>query len=132
MPEPTRAISIIQPWAWLIVNGYKTIENRTWLTKYRGPVYIHASQKWSIDEYFKAWSLLLSIKPRSIRLPLMSDLARGALIGVATITDCVTEHDSPWFSGPYGFVLADARVIEPIPMKGRLGIWRIENEEKES
>lgn len=37
-----KAISIHQPWAWLIVEGYKDIENRTWLTAYRGPVLIHA------------------------------------------------------------------------------------------
>ncbi|WP_245839042.1 ASCH domain-containing protein [Yersinia kristensenii] len=38
-----KALSIRQPWAWLIVNGYKDIENRTWNTKCRGPVLIHAS-----------------------------------------------------------------------------------------
>ena len=36
-----KAISIRQPWAWLIVQGYKDIKNRTWAAKYRGPILIH-------------------------------------------------------------------------------------------
>jgi len=39
------ALSIWQPWAWLIANGYKDIENRTWWTKFRGPFLIHASKR---------------------------------------------------------------------------------------
>ena len=30
-----KAISIRQPWAWLVVNGHKDVENRTWRTKHR-------------------------------------------------------------------------------------------------
>ena len=40
-----KALSIRQPWAWLIVNGYKDIENRTWSTDFRGRVYVHAGRK---------------------------------------------------------------------------------------
>lgn len=40
-----KALSIRQPWAWLIVAGYKDIENRSWPTNFRGRVYIHASRK---------------------------------------------------------------------------------------
>ena len=36
-----KAISIRQPWAWLIVHGYQDVENRTWSTKHRGPILIH-------------------------------------------------------------------------------------------
>lgn len=32
-----KAISILQPWAWLIVNRYKPVENRGWYTFFRGP-----------------------------------------------------------------------------------------------
>ncbi len=39
-----KAISIRQPWAWLIVNGYKDVENRIWVANLRGPVLIHAGQ----------------------------------------------------------------------------------------
>jgi len=39
-----KAISLLQPWATLVVTGVKTIETRSWGTKYRGPILIHASQ----------------------------------------------------------------------------------------
>ena len=42
MDYPRKALSIQQPWAWLIVNDHKDIENRDWRTHYRGPVLIHA------------------------------------------------------------------------------------------
>lgn len=41
-----KALSIKQPWASLIAHGIKDIENRTWATKYRGKVLIHASGTW--------------------------------------------------------------------------------------
>ena len=40
-----KALSIKQPWASLIAKGIKDVENRTWKTKFRGKVYIHASSK---------------------------------------------------------------------------------------
>ena len=40
-----RVIVIRQPWAWLIVNGFKDIENRSWRTRYRGPLLIQASAR---------------------------------------------------------------------------------------
>jgi hypothetical protein len=46
-----KALSIRQPWAWLIVNGYKDIENRSWATKFRGPVLIHAAKGMTGAEY---------------------------------------------------------------------------------
>jgi len=36
-------LSVRQPWAWLIVNGHKDVENRTWSTQHRGDILIHAS-----------------------------------------------------------------------------------------
>jgi len=36
------ALSIRQPWAWFVVNGYKPFENLSWWTRYRGPTLIHA------------------------------------------------------------------------------------------
>ena len=37
-----KALSIRQPWAWLVVHGYKDVENRSWSTGFRGRVLIHA------------------------------------------------------------------------------------------
>ena len=41
-----KALSIRQPWAWLIVAGYKDVENRTWATDFRGRIYVHAGQRY--------------------------------------------------------------------------------------
>ncbi len=49
--NPKIALSVRQPWAWLIAQGYKDIENRNWWTKFRGRFLIHASMAMSYDEY---------------------------------------------------------------------------------
>jgi len=46
-----KALSLYQPWAWLVVNGYKKIENRKWHTRYRGSVLIHASKRFDWEEW---------------------------------------------------------------------------------
>ena len=114
-----KAISIQQPWAWLIVNGYKDLENRTWATKYRGRVLIHAPK--TVDKTgFQAqreW-----VQASGIQIP--DDLPTGAIVGEATITGTVTASHSPWFEGPVAIELADAvAYAEPIPARGQLGVY---------
>lgn len=124
-----KAISIRQPWAWLIVNGHKDIENRSWHTKYRGQVLVHASQGVKSSEYAAAQTLARSL---GIGLPPLNDLDTGGIVGVTTITDCVEQSDSPWFFGDKGFVLADSRTLPFVQMKGRLSFFEtgIEPEER--
>jgi hypothetical protein len=40
-----KAVSIKQPWEYLVVTGAKLIENRTWRTSWRGPLLIHAAKE---------------------------------------------------------------------------------------
>ncbi|MGJ3353456.1 ASCH domain-containing protein [Providencia sp. Je.9.19] len=115
-----KAISIRQPWAWLIVNGHKDIENRSWRTKYRGKVLIHASQGVKTIEYVRASTLANRL---GITLPEIDDFDTGGIVGMATITDCVEQSDSPWFFGEKGFVLTDARALDFIQMKGKLSFF---------
>lgn len=115
-----KAISIRQPWAWLIVNGHKDIENRSWNTKYRGPVLIHSGQTMYREDYIHAQEIA---EQQGIKLPLPDDLERGGIVGVATITGCIAESTSPWFFGPKGFMLADAHPLAFNPMKGRLSFF---------
>ncbi|WP_311752939.1 ASCH domain-containing protein [Proteus columbae] len=124
-----KAISIRQPWAWLIVNGYKGIENRSWRTKYRGQVLIHASQGVKKVEYERAKELTDRL---GIVLPDASNLETGGIVGVATITDCVEQSESPWFFGEKGFVLTDARPLEFIQMKGKLSFFETGIDSKEA
>ena len=112
------ALSIRQPWADLIVDGVKDVENRTWATDFRGPILIHAPR--TIDE--EAIPRLLPLLRASSRDDYQP--ATGAIIGFTTITDCVTAHPSRFFRGPYGFVVTGSRrYAEPIPLNGRLGIF---------
>lgn len=117
-----KAISIKQPWAWLIVNGYKDIENRTWDTKYRGMVLIHASKGMSQAEYRIACELAFKANP-DIFMPDYDELACGGIVGYAYITGTTRETTSPWFFGPVGFQLTGAKPLPFMPMKGRLSFF---------
>jgi hypothetical protein len=116
-----QALSIQQPWAWLIVNGYKQVENRDWWTKFRGRVLIHAGKK--VDpafDYEWAEDLLGGIHiPREVFC--------GGIVGAATITDCVTRMPgNPWFFGKHGFVMENAVALDvPVPCKGQLGFFKV-------
>jgi hypothetical protein len=53
-------------------------------------------------------------------------LTRGALIGEVDIVDCVTDSDSPWFTGKYGFVLANPELYSrPKYYRGELGLFEV-------
>ena len=73
-----KAISIRQPWAWLIVHGYKDVENRTWATKYRGPILIHAGK--TLDPGFDELCQVLR-EEFDIHVPLRKELPRGGIVG---------------------------------------------------
>ena len=121
-----KAISIQQPWAWLIVNGYKDIENRSWSTKMRGPVLIHASKKadYSAVQTHRLKDDILAILAQN-KLSI-NDLPHGGLVGSASIVDCVTSHHSEWFEGEHGFVLAYPQLIEFTPCKGKLNFFKVD------
>ena len=119
-----KAISIRQPWAWLIVNGYKDIENRTWDTKYRGMVLIHASKGMTIDQYQAGREICNSLPPQQrVNLPPFAQLERGGIVGYAYITGTTRDSDSPWFFGPVGFNLTGAKPLPFLPLKGRLSFF---------
>lgn len=121
-----KVISIKQPWASLIVYGYKEFEFRNWKTKFRGEVLIHASQKVEQQpmQHFK-------------HLPI--EFPTGAIIGSVIIRDCLPvtpewemnliEKNRLVYGlskgrGGYAFQMAEPKVFEkPILAKGRLGFW---------
>jgi ASCH domain len=111
-----KAISIRQPWAWLIVNGYKDVENRIWEAKLRGWVLIHAGQSKS-DTSPEALAYIKR-KYRVANLP--DKFETGGMVGIAEITDCVRRHRSKWFHGPFGWTLARARRLPFKSCKGQL------------
>lgn len=123
-----KALSIRQPWAWAIIHAGKDIENRAWSTSYRGPVLIHAAKGMTRAQYEHCLHTIhyISVRhpfPPGLTLPAFEALERGGIVGKARIVDCVSSSQSPWFFGPYGFVLAD---VEPLPFRacrGSLGFF---------
>ena len=110
-----KIISIREPWASLIVLGHKDVENRTWMTKYRGPVLVHASQRAddvSVDDIAKRFGVRLR-----------DDLKLGGIVGITEIVDCVRSHSSKWYAaGHYAFVLANPRPLPFVRWRGALSL----------
>ena len=127
-----KALTIHQLWAWAILAGHKTIENRTWSTNYRGPLAIHAGASRASCDESAAFIRQLGIEP-----PPVSELTFGAVIGVCDVVDVISMADkgrligrsplltSPWFEGPFGFVLANVRPLL-LPLRGMPGLFSID------
>ena len=116
-----RGLTLWQPWASYIAEGMKRYETRSWFHAYEGPVAIHAGKRAVSDE----------------TLPdLGYSLPRGAIIAVATIAGVVStealfvddeeRHLGDYSPGRYAWRLQDVVKIEPIPYKGAMGLWRVE------
>ena len=137
-----KALSIRQPWAWLIirpdlaqhergiadlVGEIKDIENRTWHTKFRGRFLVHASQGLTKRQYAEAYQFCLesgALQP-PYPFPEFEQLQRGGIIGSVELVDSVDHSDSPWYMGEKGFVLRDPRPLPFVPLKGRLGFFDV-------
>jgi hypothetical protein len=141
-----KALTICQPYAHLILTGAKRVENRTWPTRYRGRLYVHAgkSREWLDDpgEYETA-----ADRPPNYGIP-MSRMAFGCVVAVANLVDCVrceymtakpfddaTLRKYPWLaehvhaSGPWCWVLESVTPIGPWPYRGAQGLFNIDDDE---
>jgi hypothetical protein len=118
-----KTLSVIMPWAWLIMKRGKDVENRTWKTDYRGRILIHASKK--PDPF------LTEIVGRSISDKIKNDELIellswcGKIIGSIEIVDCVQNSNSKWAEqGMWHWVLKNPVLLkEPILARGSLGLW---------
>lgn len=120
-----KALSIKQPWAWLIIHGFKDIENRSWKPtnpglRFRGRVLIHTGKKFDGPNDPEEWDWPEIARPERFDL-------RG-IVGEAEIVDCVTRSTSPWFFGPYGFVIRNARPLPFMPWIGQLGFFDVRDD----
>jgi hypothetical protein len=112
-----KALSVRQPWADLIIRGIKAVENRSWSTKYRGPLLIHTGQKFD-DRCVIQQQAQFNIDPDA--------LPYGAIVGIVDLDDIVTSHHSQFFTGPYGWVLTNPRRFHrPITLRGRMGLFDV-------
>jgi hypothetical protein len=140
-----KVISIIQPWATLIALGEKKFETRSWATKHRGELAIHASKKIDKDACRNMWfeSVLEKHGFNEKNLP------TGVILATSILAECykVTNNyeDSAlleayfcadvtisgnefefgdYSEGRYAWELVDVKVLQkPIPAKGQLGLW---------
>lgn len=126
-----KALSFKQPWAWLMVKGYKDIENRFWRLpeKMKGQrIYVHASKTFADDVSMNfIYQHLKPLEYRELAIWFLDWREwTGAIVGEIDLIDCVTESDSKWFFGPYGFTVANPVAYEePIPCKGMLGFFEV-------
>lgn len=109
-----KTLSIKQPWASLIAHGIKDIENRTWKTKYRGRIYIHASGKPSFEslgmglttaqlEEIAKYNMRTfdPVEDKGLMLSSKERWKYSAIIGEVDIVDCVLNHESIWAEKSY-------------------------------
>lgn len=120
-----RGLTVRQPMAWALASGAKPVENRTW-RPWRGVTHIAIHAGAHVDPRYRE-----AVERMVGALPAEAEIC-GAIVGVARIARCVTSHPSPWFVGPFGWVLEGARPIVPIQRAGSLGLWRLTEAELEA
>ena len=110
-----KVLSVRQPYAWAIIHRGKDVENRTWHSDFRGMVLIHAGLHWH------------AVGPgelsRRMGMAVPAELPLGGIVGMVEIVDCIQAHPSPWFEGPWGFVLKNPRPLPFTPCHGYLEFY---------
>lgn len=144
-----KAITIKQPWATLIALGEKKFETRSWKTKYRGPLAIHAGKsvdKEACEEMWikdvlaehgiKSWKQL----PTGVILA-TTELKECYAVELNFCNDAVLLKEGPTLNGlevkfgyydegRFAWELAKLNTLfEPIPAKGQLSLWNWDGEE---
>lgn len=118
--EGLPALAIRQPYAWLVVNGIKDVENRSRRTHYLGQILIHAS----LNRDLLLEDSLSELSDRAC-IDLPESFNTGGIVGVAEIVGCVREFDSVWKApDTWGWQLENARPLSFRPCKGALGFFR--------
>lgn len=129
-----RAITLWQPWAWLVSNGHKLVENRPWAPVVIRPgdrFAIHAGKRFSVGN----WEGLLAVaENRGIVVPPEKNLPYGVILATAELVKTVraVEDVEPfeqrifYSDGAVGWILRDVRPLAtPIACKGALGCWEV-------
>jgi len=146
-----KVLSLLQPWATLVVIGAKKIETRSWDTKHRGEILIHASLNKKVADkmiWNYPFNKVLTEYFNHAREPDIDDLPFGAIIGKVNLemtmsTDVIRKGEvlrygsskkwqftdqelafGDYSPDRYGWLLSDPVKFEtPIPCKGALSLW---------
>lgn len=130
-----KAISIKQPWSYLIASRIKPIENRTWKTNFRGSVLIHVGAK--VDERLERLDLFTPLQWGLLKVNrekyetfakyfTYRSWPTSAIIGSVEIVDCIQNSQSGWAEPDcWHWVLKDPVLFEnPIMnVKGKLSFF---------
>lgn len=130
-----KALTVWQPWASLIAHGVKVFETRSWATKWRGPLAIHAAGRWGRDIDMLVQrppypALLAGLELRAETLPL------GCVVCVVDLIDVIPARDvlvrisdgerrlGDFRPGRFAWELGNVRLLkEPVYAKGTQGLW---------
>jgi hypothetical protein len=126
-----RAFSLTQPWASAVALGIKQWETRSWPTRFRGEVAIHASKA------FPRWAREFA-DLESCTHPELDELPLGYIVAVCQLTECrqtetlaptLSEQELRWGDyspGRYAFKLESVRLLEePVFHRGALSFWSV-------
>lgn len=127
------------PWSAAIAVGAKLVENRSRPMRYRGPLAIHTGARWSTrggadDAVIAALAGPGALGPISEQAGReILHITMGAIVAVVDVVDCHPEAGCcrPWGEPHLWHIVLDnvRQLAEPIPARGRLGLWNIELEE---
>lgn len=130
-----KTLTVCQPYAEMIASGAKRIENRTWPTRHRGPLAIHAGRS-------RAW-----LSPALASGEISADQARGlvwgAVVATCRLVGCFElariellaqrgqlHDDLLWIpcdrhaGGPWLWIVSEVvRLADPVPVLGQRGLW---------
>lgn len=130
-----KVLSLLQPWATLVIIGAKKIETRSWQTTHRGPMLIHASlgKAGSIfagQPHFKKYISDFKALPFGVIIGQVNLTAILKVEGFALpdkkMNELTLEEKifGDYSSGRYGWVLKDPIEFEnKIPARGQLHLW---------
>ncbi|MGK7941211.1 MAG: ASCH domain-containing protein [Crocosphaera sp.] len=135
-----KAISLHQPWASLIVMGFKQFETRSWPIKYRGKLVICAALK-NTKQQQSSYEARASSLGIDLTLHPWESLPLGMALAVVDLTDCVemtqefikaqseTERCcGHWEPGRFAWKLDNVKpLLQPVPIKGKQGLWKCDS-----
>lgn len=108
-----KALSIHPEYAMNIIKGLKTVEVRSWTTKYRGDLLVCSTAK-------KGKGLVSGHALGVVTLSDVSPMKRGHARAAM-----VNEYEN--WDGYYAWTLKNPRPIVPFPIKGKLSLWECDH-----
>jgi hypothetical protein len=142
MDEPMKALTLTQPWASLMAAKAKRIETRSWQTKYRGPLAIHAAKGFPRDcrDLVAGHPFISALDGRSWK-----DLPRSRVLCIVNLIGCFRTDDElhkaafmlgverlplaelsfgDYRRGRYAWATEFVELVEdPGPTTGALSLW---------